>query len=172
VSGFVFTPSEGQSEQIPIPYFEDARADYAPYYRSSLSVKEARKRVLVEFDKLDAINVQIKDGWFGAKQSRRYGYVVRFLYMGQRAKMQVAGLPMRSETEIKIGAVRVQALLILADWLKAQVTARVFAPGTDSLTQFLLVDGDRTVGQYIAETRQLPSVNLLPEGIIDGEVLP
>lgn len=125
--------------------------------------------MIAEFDKLDAGNVQFHEGFFGDKQ-RRYGYEVTFIYAGARGRMQIAGLPMRTATDSKKRRVLLQALSILRDWLKAQVTAQVFAPGNYPLMQFLLVDGKRTVNEYLIETRKLPVANPLLADVVEGVV--
>lgn len=171
--GFVFTPTDEQQHTISVPYLEDARADYAPYYDvRNREAKQIQREVIAEFDKLDAGNVQFREGFFGDKP-RRYGYEVTFIYAGARGRMQIAGLPMRTESPAKKRRVMLQALSILRDWLKAQVTAQVFAPGNYPLMQFLLVDGQRTVNEYLIETRGLPSSNpILTSGIevVEGVV--
>jgi hypothetical protein len=167
---FVFTPTEEQQSGISVPYLEEARADYAPYYDvRGREPKQVQREVIAEFDKLDAGNVQFREGFFGDKK-RRYGYEVTFIYGGARGRMQIAGLPMRTETEAKKRRVLLQALSILRDWLKTQVTAQVFAPGNDPLMQFLLVDGQRTVNEYLIETRKLPTANPLLTDVVEGVI--
>ncbi|MBZ0286253.1 MAG: hypothetical protein K8I30_01460 [Anaerolineae bacterium] len=155
---FNFTPTDAQ-QGIHVPYFEDARADFAPYYDVQTTLAEAKNLVFIEFAKLGGSSVWFQEGYFGLNP-KRYGYVINFQLGGAPARMQVAGLPMKGgETEKKIARVRIQALLNVRDWLKAAVTAQVFAPGSNILYQFLLVDGHRTLGEALVQERRLPDLN-------------
>lgn len=116
---FTFTATD-KSATTAVPYYEDARADFAPYYRSGKSVKVAKTEVSAELTKLDAVVIAFREGFFGQKP-RRYGYEIEFLLYDRRGILRVAGLPMRRETPAKIEQVRVQALLNVRDWLKVAV---------------------------------------------------
>lgn len=155
---FQFTP-DSQQAQIEVPFFEDARADFAPYYRTSLSLADAQREIGTELSKLGAIPTGIIPGVYSSGKTKRYGFAIRFMYGGMPGVINAAGLPMRSETQIKKKTVQVQALLNVRDWLKAAVTARVFSPGSDVLIPYLLVDGKHTVAEYIADRGKLPSVS-------------
>lgn len=161
---FNFTPDEKETK-ISIPYFEDARADFAPYYSARQSLKSAESQVVNELAKLDAGAILLRPGKFGD----RYGYLITFQLHATPGVIRVAGLPTRSnETEKKIEQVRVQALLNVRDWLKAAVTAQVFSPGSNPLSQHLLVDGQRTVADYITTYHKLPQIESGGE-VTDGD---
>jgi hypothetical protein len=156
---FNFTPTEDMEYGIKVPYIEDARADFAPYYSSRGTIQEAQSEIIGAIIKMGGSGVIFREGFFGAAP-KRYGYVVEFQLGGAKARMQVAGLPMKhKETKAKKTQVLLQALLNLRDWLKAAVTAQVFSPGNNALIQFLLVDGNRTIGEMLVQDRRLPNMN-------------
>jgi hypothetical protein len=115
---FTFTSTE-ETAANNAPYYEDARADFAPYYASGKSVKVAKAEVTAELGKLGGVVVAFREGFFGEGRGRRYGYEIDFLLHDRHGLLRVAGLPMRRETEAKREQVRVQALLNVRDWLKA-----------------------------------------------------
>ena len=169
---FTFTSTE-ETAATRVPFYEDARADFAPYYASGKSVKVGKQEVAAELAKLDGVVIAFREGFFGEGRGRRYGYEIDFLLhdpagRDHRGVLRVAGLPMRRETEAKREQVRVQALLNVRDWLKVNVTKPVFQPGAGHpLLMNLLVDGRRTVGEYLAAGGRLPA--LAAGDVVDGE---
>lgn len=160
---FTFTSTE-ETTAGRVPFYEDARADFAPYYASGKSVKVAKQEVAAELGKLGGVVIAFREGFFGEGRGRRYGYEIDFLLhdpagRDHRGVLRVAGLPMRRETPAKREQVRVQALLNIRDWLKAAVTQPVFQPGAGHpLLMNLLVDGQRTVSDFIIVTGRLPGL--------------
>lgn len=157
-----FVPDK-QDDPFQVPYFEDARSDYAPYYSSRQNESEAKAAVAVELGKLGASGVTFQSGHFLTGKIKRYGYNIRFYYRQSQSLIRVAGLPMRSETAVRLDQVRVQALLNVRDWFKAAVTSRIFAPGSDVLIPFMLVDPEAgvTVGELMSdfiETGRIPQL--------------
>lgn len=164
---FTFTSTE-ETAATRVPFYEDARADFAPYYASGKSVKIAKQEVTAEFSKLGGVVLAFREGFFGEGRAKRYGYEIDFLLFERRGVLRVAGLPMRRETPAKIEQVRVQGLLNVRDRLKAAVTQPVFEPGAGHpLLMNLLVDGRRTVSDWIAERGRLPE--LADGDVADGE---
>lgn len=162
---FSFTPTD-TATTAKVPYYEDAREDFAPYYRSRKGVKAAQQELAEELAKLGGVVIAIREGFFGNKP-RRYGYEIDFLLHERRGILRVAGLPMRSETEIKRQGVRVQALLNVRDWLKTAVTQRVFQPlAAHPLMTLLLVDGQRTVGDVLMQQSHIPALGA--GDVVDG----
>ena len=167
---FVFTPTENGLSGLDVPYIEDARASIAPYYRSAIKLSMAMSEVSSELAKLGALAPLIQDGYFNVGKTKRYGYIVTFQYGGGRGVIRVAGLPIKlGETNHKIEQVRRQALLIVRDWLKAAVTAKIFNPGSDPLIPYMLVNGEQTVTDYIHSMQRLPEI-AAPK-IIEGEIV-
>lgn len=165
---FNFVPDEKNQPKISAPHFEDARADYAPGYATTKSVETLKTEVLTIMVQLGASGILFREGHFPDKPRNRYGYVVEFQYGHSPARMQVAGLPIWKETPRKKEQVLAHALYNLRDWLKAALTARVFAPGNDVLLQYLLVDGKQTLHEALVAGWRLPSTN--PE-LSSGEIM-
>lgn len=171
---FIFTP-DSQSTKIDVPFYEDARADFAPYYsvvrngNAEAKLMEGKTSVSVELGKLGGMVTAIVPGVFGSGKTKRYGFVIRFLYGQMPGVIQVAGLPIKIENGSKKDAVMVQALWNVRDWLKSAVTNRIFSPGSDFLVPFLLTgNGKETVAEYIASQGKLPALSA-GSNVIDGE---
>lgn len=155
MNNFTFTPTDSLNDLIlRVPFIEDARADFAPFYSTSKTVDTLQNEVVTEVAKLGGGGVLFREGFFGEKP-KRYGYLISFNMNGQPARMVAAGLPIRSETPAKREQVKKQALANVREWLKAAVTARVFSPGANPLVQFLLVDGERTLIEALFDGNQL-----------------
>lgn len=161
---FKFTPTAVTTGLVNVPFFEEAKADYAPYYTSyqhGVRVAQAQNQVLSELAKLGAGSILFEDGFFGTGKDKRYGYRLRFMYGGAHGMIRVAGLPIKNEhTEKKIEAIKVQALLNVRDWLKSTVTSMVFAPNSDILISHLLVspDSDITIADHIRSQGNIPQL--------------
>lgn len=160
---FHFIPDTSHQAALDVPYFEDARADFAPYYDVKTTLPQAQGAVTEEMGKLGAGIMSFQPGVFQAGGERRHGFNVRFFYGGGVGILRVAGLPFRaSETPRKIERVKIQALLNVRDWLKTAVTNRIFSPGSDVLIPFMLVDktpgAEQTVAEYIGTMGQLPQL--------------
>lgn len=161
-----FTPTAG-NKTIRVPPFEEARADFAPYYDNrDKNDDRAKSEVMIELTKLGGGGAVFLDGFFGPEKQnkqleKRFGYVIEFWLGSAKGEIRVAGLPMKhDETERKILQIRVQALRNVRDWLKTAVTSQVFAPQSNVLIQHLLVgDTGMTVGEYIATEGKLPSIS-------------
>lgn len=179
---FHFTPSQ-VDQQVRVPLFEDARADFAPYYssgtrtdKSRVTVKEAQQAVSAELAKLDGAIRNFQEGYFDLAGQKRWGYNIHFFYQAMPGILRVAGLPIRAETPSKKDGVLVQALLNVRDWIKALVTQQTFSPDRSALIPYLLVDGERTLIEAVQQDGHLPL--LIGAGqppvleTIDGVVLP
>lgn len=162
---FVFTPIS-ETAAVKVPHLEDARADYAPYYSTNKTVEEVQAEIVIELGKLGGYGVGFQAGKFGEKPVR-YGFIVHFYYNNRPGMIRVAGLPMHSETDKKRRQVQAQALCIARDWIKAQVTAKVFMPGVEPLIQFLLVNGDQTVTDYMMLSGRLPDGKQISSGGVE-----
>lgn len=153
---FQFKPVS-QPAAIKVPYLEDARADFAPYYTTEKKPETVQSEIIVELAKVGGYGVYFQMGIFGEKP-KRYGYIVHFTYNGAPGLFRVAGLPMWNETDKKRNQVLAQALCIARDWAKQMVTAKVFMPGSEPLVQFLLVNGSEnvTLTDHVLQSGNLP----------------
>ena len=166
---FNFTPTDTDTS-VKVPFFEDARADFAPYYSSrqdGWTIKRAQAAVSEEMGKLKGGVVAFREGVFSDK-GQRYGYQIDFVMEGATGRLNIAGLPIRSNlTPKKIESVRIQALLNMRDWLKTAITSMVFSPGNNPLIPHLLGPGGRTMAEFIAERASLDMPLLVGE-IVEG----
>jgi hypothetical protein len=156
---WTFTPNKKQAT-LNVPYIEDARQDFAPYYSVSghgKGINDALNALSAEFGKLDALITNVEDGVFTVNGQERHGYNIHFIMGGVPGVIRAAGLPIRKHTQVRETAVRVQCLLIIRDWLKAAVTARVFNPYSHPLIPHLLLpDGVTTIAEHINQAGTLP----------------
>lgn len=166
----IFVPDKDE-QGIKVPFYEDARADYAPYYDVKSNLKEAEGMVLAELAKLGAGGF-FEYGYFKRGAEIRYGCELRFSYRSGNGLIRVAGLPMRGGvTKLKIEKVRVQTLRNLADWFKTAVTFEIFSDQGVALVPFMLIDGPQgqtTVRDALFKEGALPQ---LTSGVVNGEVV-
>lgn len=154
-----FTP-EQNTNSIFVPYWEDARADSAPGYRTRKSADQLQAEIAQLIARLGGQAAIFTQGTFGTGKQKRYGYEITFNFLGRAAVMQVAALPLRSETPHKKNATMIHALYCVAEQLRAQIVARVMSPGYEPLVQFLLVPGtDKTVGELVLISNDVPNLN-------------
>jgi hypothetical protein len=155
---FTFTDVNSAGEGLKVPYIEEARSDYAPYYSPrGWSVQKAQAAVSAEFSKLGAGIQRFREVDFQIEGQERRGYFIEFVWRGVPGKMLVAGLPIRKQrTEVKLRDVKIQALLNVRDWIKSAVTAEVFSPGNSPFLPHLLLSNGKTFAQQMIETGMLP----------------
>ncbi len=156
MSHWTFTPNDDPLKTSAVPFFEDARTDIAPYYASEKTLNRAKKDVVTNLGLLGAMLIDFREGTFEIEGKSRKGYEVVFNWTGNVGVMRVAGLPMRNPTIAKEERVKVQTLLVLADWLKSSVTQKTFSPGAAPLLPFLLVDGKQTLIEALSGGKRLP----------------
>lgn len=168
-----FIPDENQDVGARVPFYEDARADYAPYYststRRSWSVSKAKLALQAEMSKLGGTIIEYLEGSFEGDKPRR-GFIIKFVLNGKPGRLTVACLPLRRWTQVRHDAARIQALLIIRDWLKAQVTSMIFSPGNNPLIPHLLNASGQTLAEMIADHADL-DLPRLEAGVIEGEVV-
>ncbi len=169
---FEFTPLQAQSQLPKVPFFEDARADFAPFYGTTKTPDTVQAEVIAELAKLGGYGVYFVYGAFQDGKLKRHGYEVRFTLNGAPGMFRVAGLPMRSEDSKKREKVLAQALCIVREWVKSMVTTKVFMPGTEPLAQYLLVnpEGD-TITDYIISKGKLPQLAAPKVDVVEGVVV-
>lgn len=165
---FQFTPMS-EPTKVKVPFLEDARADFAPYYTTDKKPEAVQSEIIVELAKLGGYGVHFQQGAFGEKP-KRYGYVVHFQFNGAPGMFRVAGLPMYTETEKKRNQVLAQALCVVRDWCKQMVTAKVFQPGAEPLVQYLLVEEGVTLVDHVLKSGRLPMLAAPKGEIVDAKV--
>lgn len=165
--GMTFQPDVQQHEKIHVPFFEDADAASAPGYATSKAIDRLQSEIAVMIERLGGTFPLFRQGAYESGGVKRYGFEVHFAVNGHPALMQVAGLPMRTETEKKRQQVLRQALYAVNESLRAAFMQQVFSPGFAPLLQFMLVDGNKTVGEALMERNAVPILNpRLSSGVI------
>lgn len=159
-----FVPLEEDALEAKVPYLEDARADYAPYYQpTNQSLSKAKNSIIAEMSKLGGTVLHFKEGHFG----NRRGFVIEFMLNGVPGRIKVACLPIKRVTPIKLDRARIQALLNIRDWLKTAVTSMIFSPGNNPLVPHLLVKPDMTFIEMLSDKAGI-NVPLLEGEIVDN----
>ena len=146
-----FVPDDNTAnDEIIVPFLEDARADFAPFYSSNKTVKQASSELEKEMAKLGASVLRVQSGKFDVNGKNRLGYLIEFTLYGLRGELTVAALPMRKPTPAKENQARVQALLNVVQWIQTMVTKRVFSPGANPLIPYLLAADGRQILETLA----------------------
>lgn len=168
---FQFTPLQDTNQAVSVPFFEDARADFAPFYSTSKAPDTVQAEIIAELAKLGGYAVYFVYGTFHDDKRKRHGYEVRFTLNGAPGMFRVAGLPMRTEDAKKREKVLAQALCICREWVKGMVTTKVFMPGTEPLAQYLLVNGQGdTITDFIISRGKLPELTATKGETVDAVV--
>lgn len=166
---FKFEPDKIQTDEIKAPFIEDARSDFAPFYATTKTLKQAKSEVEKNFAKLGAAVTRFQSGKFTVGSQMRHGYIVEFNWQGLPGQINIAGLPIRKYTSKKETQVRTQALLNVSQWLQTLITQQVFSPGTSPLVPYLLTDNGETILEKILKSGVLPQLEA-PE-VVDAEII-
>jgi len=142
-------------EAQTIPFFEDVKADVAPGYRTRMKPKALQNEIANLLMKLGAGAITFVPGQYPGVPIR-YGYQLRFNLQGIPGRIDIAALPMRTETATKKESAQAQALFLVRDWLQGEVFSTIYRPGTMPLMPYLIGEGGKTVTEAMIETRRLP----------------
>jgi hypothetical protein len=165
-----FIPDEDrQNDDVIVPFLEDARADFAPFYSSTKSVKQATSELEKEMAKLSASVLRVQSGKFQVDGKNRLGYLIEFTLYGIRGELTVAARPIRKPTPAKENQARVQALLNVVQWVQSMVTKRVFSPGSNPLIPYLLAADGRQILETLATSGML-QIAAPKQEIIEAEI--
>ena len=162
-----------QSGTIHIPYFEDANADIGIQgHGTHKSVGQLQDEIRTNMGRLGAAVIGFTPGSFPGR-TQRYGWRVEFMFGGQRGRIDVAALPIQSETAKKKDQAIRQALYNINESVKAQYMLTLLSPGAVPLLPYLLVAGtDKTVSQALQEQYDLPILGEHPElHLLEGEIV-
>lgn len=156
-----FKPKDIRRQHIKAPYFEDARADIAPGYSTRKTERALRDEIIHAISAMGGGGVVFIEGTYLDESGRkRYGWLIEFNYEGHNGRIQVAALPIKIDTGQKQKQAMRQALYVVVQQLKAQLTAQVFSPGYMAITPYLLIPGhDKTLGEMVIEANRLPNLN-------------
>lgn len=137
------------------PFFEDIKAADVPGRRTEKKVSVLQGEVVEILGKLGAIGIYFLDGIFEG-QPKRYGFTVNFTVQTIPARIDVAALPLRSDTN-KDRALA-QALYLLRNRLEAQYYAAAYEPGLVPLLPYLIGPDGQTVNEALVQSQILPSL--------------
>lgn len=150
-----FIPEAPQATVLKLPYFEDSR-------EAGIEGRGTEKSLTALQNEIGGFIAQLGGSlvtWVPGKldtQPKRYGYRINFNLGGISGRIDVAALPIRSETPNKKDRALAQALYFLRDWLGVEVRSAMFRPGSISLAPFLIGSSGLTVIEALVETHQLP----------------
>lgn len=168
----MFTPDEDNEKLITIPFFEDSREEAVPGRGTKKTVSGLQTECIDLMLKLGAGAVRFTGGKFQAGNApKRYGYQITFSMNGVPGRIEIAALPLRSETESKKDRALAQALYLFRNWLEAEVWSAIYRPGAVALLPFLTDEHGRTVTEFTIERGILPreSAYWLPPLLGRGE---
>jgi hypothetical protein len=146
-------------------YLEDADASNSQYHTSHQrrTVENAQEEVRRAMARLGGAVIQFIPVIF--ENPERMGYLIEYVFRGGAfGQFPVAGLPIRSVTDIRKNNARIQALMVAADILDATANAQRHIPLSNPLLLHLLADGKQTIAQMIASRQELPERFMLNSG--------
>lgn len=167
-----FVPDENKAnDAVIVPFLEDARSDFAPFYSSSKTVKQASAELEKEMAKLGASVLRMQSGKFDVNGKSRLGYLIEFSLYGMKGQLTVAALPIRRSTPTKENQARVQALLNVVQWVQTMVTQRVFSPGENPLIPYLLASDGIPIIKKLATSGLLAQLSAPKQDVVEAEVI-
>lgn len=152
-------------QQQDILYFEDANSSNSQFHASHgrRDIPSAQEEVRRAISRLGGAIVQFIPVIF--ENPDRVGYLIEYVFRGGAfGQYPIAGLPIRSSTEKRHEAARIQALMVAAQMLDSAANAQRHMPLSNPLLLHLLADGQKTIAQMIAERQSLPDTFLLTNG--------
>lgn len=139
-----------------VPYFEDSAKHNIAGRRTDKPVEKLQREVEAELSELGGYRIRFAEGQYQDNARRRHGYRITFLYAGNEARIDVAALPMRSETPTRRKQAMAQALYLLRDWLIAERLSWVYRPSAMPLLPYITGADGRTVIEVMAASGTLP----------------
>lgn len=158
---FNFVPDELPISQIKVPFIEDVRTKDAPGYSTTLTERQLQAEIVELISQLGGGAPTFRAGAFEGTPTR-YGYLITFSVMGSggqgiNCRMYVAGLPIRTFTEVRKSQVMRQALFAFRDYLRGELNALMFRPGYSPFVQHMVLPTGKTLNEeYVAREALLP----------------
>jgi hypothetical protein len=166
---FIANPVQHKLQEVP--FFEDVSGKDIPGYRTRKSVGQLQNEVSQELALLGANGVYFVEGQYPGEKTR-HGYRIHFSVYGNLARVDVAALPIRSETATKRDRALAQALYLVRDKFQALRLAHVHEPSGVPLVPYLIGKDGRTVEESLVASGALPA--LKPQNgstpLLEGEV--
>lgn len=144
-----------------ILYFEDATSKNSQFHAVNRSLTEVQESVRISMGKLGGAVTQFIPVIF--EDPKRYGYLIEYVFRGGAfGQFPIAALPIRREQPHLVEKARKQALMVASHLMDASYNVQQHTPMSNPLLLHLLVDGQTTIAQMIAERQALPENFLLP----------
>lgn len=146
-------------ETEPAPYLEDVReSDGWEGHTTKKSIDSLLSEVTQALTRLGALMTGMISGTFQDEKARkRPGYVISYIYKtpdGRQmdGRIEVSGLPLRSNTPAKELQSRRMALYMLRESLNGSRYLQMLSPGYMALMPFMLADTGQTFSQKFQNT--------------------
>lgn len=150
-----FIPDKLTTPTLHVPYFEDQSEEKIPGRGTKKSPVELQVEVRELMTKLGAYNVIFQPGKF-QDSPIRYGYLMTFRLANTPGRMEIAALPMHSETVARKDRALAQALYLVRNWLEGEVFSQIYRPGNVPLLPYLVGEGDLTINEAMVKSGTLP----------------
>lgn len=159
-----FVPDKTELEKQVIPWFDDQTDSKIPGRGTRKDVTDLQGEIIELMGHLHAGGVSFIQGTHPGKPTR-YGFQIRFNINGVQGRIDVAALPIKSETPTKKDRALAQALYLVRDWLEAEVFSSVYRPGAVALLPFLVNENGKTVTEAFISSGKIP----LLANVVGGE---
>lgn len=150
-----FVPDQLHAQKLVIPFFDEQPGKDIPGRGTEKSCDKLQQEIRELLYKLGAFDTVFTPGIFDEKP-KRYGYRMTFRLAGASGRIEIAALPIRTETPNKKDRALAQALYLVRGWLESEVFSQVYRPGSIPLMPYLLDEKGRTVSEALLANGGLP----------------
>lgn len=156
---------------VDVPFFENASgANGWQGQTSRKSIDALKGEVSEALARLGGIVVSVMPGKFQTAGRGRYGFRITYLANEMRGQIDLAALPMKSETPAKKLQTQRMALFMFRTALEGAWFMQQLSPGYAPLMPFMLTESGKTITELWSEGAAMR--NLLPAGtdeFIEGD---
>lgn len=150
-----FIPDKLDAPVLNVPYFEDQKEHGIPGRGTDKSPQQIQTEIRNIMSRLGAGNVVFSPGKFQDKPIR-YGYQITFFMAGIPGRIDIAALPIKSETAVRKEKALAQALYLVRNWLEGELFSQIYRPGNVPLLPYLIGANDVTVQEAMIKSGSLP----------------
>lgn len=150
-----FVPDQLHAQKMVIPFFDDQSDEKIPGRGTKKTCEQLQQEIRELMLKLEAFSVMFTPGTFDDKP-KRYGYRMTFKLAGASGRIEIAALPIRTETPNKKDRALAQALYLVRGWLESEAFSQVYRPGSVPLMPYLLDEKGRTVTEALQANGGIP----------------
>lgn len=152
-----FVPDKNALGKMAVPFFEDQSEARIPGRGTEKTLSQLQGEIIELMARLGAGGVFFVPGTHPGVP-KRYGFQVHFNINGIAGRIDVAALPIKTETPTKKDRALAQALFLVRSWLEAEAFSSVYRPGAVSLLPFLIGEGGQTVTEAFISSGRLALV--------------